>query len=449
MKISKYTFLFDDGSEYYAYNTLSNALIEIDGESFSILSQFNGKGNEIDCRGLDAELLDALESNNIITDNDEDDFLKYKASIARLRSQRSSMHLTLAPTMDCCFHCHYCFEKYKTKSYMTPDVMDSIVKHVLSRPGLENVHITWFGGEPLMALSQMELFHDKFSAAWKKPVLSNIITTGYHIDEDAIRVIKKTGISKMQITLDGMRDTHNKVKNLPSGEDVFEKVLSNIELINDRAPEINIIIRVNLTRDNALEYEQLLQLFSQRFKGRKNIAPAPAFVLDRGASGTKGKNNLFQHKDRSEYILYLAAKGIDSPYVRYPEPFFNECAIRNDVAISFDPEGYAYKCWEVIGNKEYAIGRLNEDGMLTDINERILNRQLYAADPIEDPTCSRCRYLPICSGGCPIQRIENLFDNGHNCNCTPYKGFLPDFLKIHIRNKKQASRISDGNDSRK
>lgn len=447
MRISKYTFLFEDEHEYYAYNTLSNALIEIDEESFSILSRLNGKDKELDSSAFDADLLDALRSNNIITDNDEDDFLKYKASIARLRSQYSSMHLTLAPTMDCCFHCHYCFEKYKTKNYMTPDVMDSIVRYVMSRPGLENVHITWFGGEPLMALSQMELFHDKFSAAWGKNVLSNIITTGYHIDEEAIRVIKKTGISKMQITLDGMKDTHNKVKNLPSGEDVFEKVLSNIELINDSAPEINIVIRVNLTRHNALEYEQLLQLFSQRFKGRRNIAPAPAFVLDRGASGAKEKSSLFKHKDRSEYILYLAAKGIDSPYVRYPEPFFNECAIRNDVAISFDPEGYAYKCWEVIGNKEYAIGRLDKDGMLTDINETILNRQLYAADPIEDPICSKCRYLPICSGGCPIQRIENMFDNGHNCTCTPYRGFLPSFLRVHIRNKKQASCISeDSND---
>ena len=31
MKISKYTFMFDEnGQEYYVYNTLSNALMEID-----------------------------------------------------------------------------------------------------------------------------------------------------------------------------------------------------------------------------------------------------------------------------------------------------------------------------------------------------------------------------------------------------------------------------------
>lgn len=148
------------------------------------------------------------------------------------------------------------------------------------------------------------------------------------------------------------------------------------------------------------------------------------------------KSTLFNHKERSEFILDLAYRGFNSPFIRYPEPFFNECAIRNDMAIAFDPEGYAYKCWEVIGNKEYAIGKLNDDGILTDINQTVLNRQLYGADTFDDPACSKCKYLPICNGGCPIQRIENKFEGGHNDCCTYYKGFTSDFLKIHIARKK-------------
>lgn len=439
MKISKYTFLFDIvDKEYYAYNTLSNALIELDKESFYLLQE-NEHAEDFSKIEMCDELVDALKDTNVLTESDADDFLKYKAIICQLRSQRTSMHLTLAPTMDCCFRCHYCFEKYKEKKYMTPEVMDSIIKYVTSHPELKDLKITWFGGEPLMAVPQIEKFYDKISAVWKYPIVSNIITTGFHLDEEAIRVLKKVGVGKAQITLDGVRETHNKVKNLASGEDVFERVLSNIELCNDRAPEINIIIRVNLTRQNALEYEQLCRLYAERFKGRKNLAIAPAFVLDRGTSNCDTcqiKNMLFDHKDRTDFILYLARKGIDSPFLRYPQPFFYECAIRNDMAISFDPEGYAYKCWEVIGNKEYAIGKLNETGQLTNINEKILNRQLYGADPLDDPLCSQCKYLPICNGGCPIQRIENKFEGGHNCNCTYQKGYMAEFLKIHLARKK-------------
>lgn len=106
------------------------------------------------------------------------------------------------------------------------------------------------------------------------------------------------------------------------------------------------------------------------------------------------------------------------------------------MSISFDPEGYAYKCWEVIGNKKYAIGKLDNKGRIKDVNENILNRHLYAADPLEDPTCSACRYLPICNGGCPIQRIENVFEGKKNNCCTFYKGRMEEFLKIHLKLKK-------------
>lgn len=438
MKISKYTFMFDEnGQEYYVYNTLSNALMEIDKESYSLLFESRNT-QKLSTADFDEDLWEALCINNIISDNDTDDYLKYKASITNIRKQRTGMHLTLAPTMDCCFRCHYCFEKYKEKKYMTPEIMDQIIKYVTSYPELKNIKITWFGGEPLMAVPQIEEFYDKFRDIWQEPFISNIITTGYHIDKESIRVMQKVGISSVQITLDGMKETHNKVKHLPSGEDVFERILSNIELLNDSAPEINITIRVNLTLENKEEYIPLHKLCLTRFYGRSNITISPAFVLDRGIGDICRSNNniFFGHIERSKFILNLAKNGINSVFVRYPEPFFNECAIRNEMAIAFDPEGYAYKCWEVIGNKEYAIGKLNDDGILTDINQTILNRQLYGADTFDDPICSQCKYLPICNGGCPIQRIENKFEGGHNDCCSHYKGFMPDFLKIHIARKK-------------
>ena len=438
MKISKYTFMFDEnGQEYYVYNTLSNALMEIDKESYSLLFESRNT-QKLSTADFDEDLWEALCINNIISDNDTDDYLEYKASITNIRKQRTGMHLTLAPTMDCCFRCHYCFEKYKEKKYMTPEIMDQIIKYVTSYPELKNIKITWFGGEPLMAVPQIEEFYDKFRDIWQEPFISNIITTGYHIDKESIRVMQKVGISSVQITLDGMKETHNKVKHLPSGEDVFERILSNIELLNDSAPEINITIRVNLTLENKEEYIPLHKLCLTRFYGRSNITISPAFVLDRGTGDICRSNNniFFGHIERSKFILNLAKNGINSVFVRYPEPFFNECAIRNEMAIAFDPEGYAYKCWEVIGNKEYAIGKLNDDGILTDINQTILNRQLYGADTFDDPICSQCKYLPICNGGCPIQRIENKFEGGHNDCCSHYKGFMPDFLKIHIARKK-------------
>ena len=434
MKVSKYTFPFIFEEKYYVYNTLSNSLLELDSEAYNVIESFESK-QSLDTSVFPEDVLKELICNKIITENDDDDYLLYKSTIDRMRKQRDSMHLTLAPTMDCCFKCHYCFEKYKEKNYMTESVMSSIIKYISGLSELKSIRLTWFGGEPLMAVPQMDMFYTMFKDVWgEKNFSSNILTTGYHINERVIEVLKKIQVSSMQITLDGLKDSHNKVKFLNECPNVFDKVIENIDLISEKAPEISIIIRVNLTKANMSEYVPLYKMVVNRFKGR-NVSIAPAFVLDRGITNDNSDDDdiFFTPQQESDFILNLAASNIDSPFIRYPKPFFSECAIRNDMAISFDPEGYAYKCWEIIGNKEYAIGKLNEDGRLYDVNLKELNRQLYGADPLDDPKCMQCKYLPICCGGCPIQRIENKFNGKCNNTCIFYKGRIEEFLKIHIK----------------
>lgn len=445
MKISKYTFFFDvdtDPREFYIYSTLSNALIEIDEDSYLYLSAAQKSKSEIDLSEIDDELYGILTLKRFIVENDIDSFLHYKSILTAQRQNKSSMHLTIAPTMDCCFECHYCFEKYKGKNYMSEDVMDSIIKRFnLMNPQPEIGRLTWFGGEPLMALTQMEQFYDKLVTGYKKPRDSNVITTGFHINEEAIRVMKYVGVSQVQITLDGLKDTHNGIKYTENCNDAFGKVMDNCELLF-RTSDIHVVFRVNVTKQNASEYVELYHYLINRFRQYKRFGVGPGIVMDRGACSSNADiSSFFSMAEATKFVLELYNKyNIHTPSLHYPSRFFTECAIRNEVAMSFDPEGYAYKCWEVIGNKEYAVGKLDKDGKMVDINQIVLNRQLYGADPIDDKVCSACRYLPICNGGCPIQRIQNVFEERKNCNCTLYKGHMEDFLKIHLKLKKAGVR---------
>lgn len=436
MKISRYTFLFPFEKDYYIYNTLSNSLICIDESSYHQLKNHQQKGS-IEKLDIDLELYELLKDKSFITENEKDDFLIYKSIIEGQRSGRRHMHLTIAPTMDCNFSCHYCFEK-KEKSYITSEVIDSIIKHVTRNEDLEELSLTWFGGEPLMAVDKIEEFTTKFTKVWDKKFTVNIITTAYHITPEVIKVLKKASVTSMQITLDGNRETHNRVKNCEGCDDAFSKVISNIDLLTQLAPEIHIIIRVNLTKQNMYEYEEIYAYLSQRYKGKK-LGISPGIVNDRGEGATceDCADSIFMNKKEcSEFLLGLFnEKGIHTPFITYPKRFFTECAIRNKTSIGVGPDGYVYKCWEVIGNKKHAIGRL-VDGEIQDINYTVLNRQLYGADPIEDKACSRCSYLPLCNGGCPIQRIENEFEEKNNDMCTFYKGYLPEFMKIHLLLKK-------------
>jgi uncharacterized protein len=129
MKISKYTFLFSSGEEYYVYNTLSNALIGIDKDSYDILIQIQLEKSKIKESDIDKELYDVLEEKRFTAENDKDEFLVYKSMIDAQRNSLNHMHLTIAPTMDCNFSCHYCFEK-KEKTYITSEIIDSLLEYL-------------------------------------------------------------------------------------------------------------------------------------------------------------------------------------------------------------------------------------------------------------------------------------------------------------------------------
>ncbi len=90
-----------------------------------------------------------------------------------------------------------------------------------------------------------------------------------------------------------------------------------------------------------------------------------------------------------------------------------------------------------IGNEEYCFGQLNNNGKLNITNLTLLNRHLYGADQLESNKCIQCTYLPICNGGCPLQRIENLYEGQSETNCSIYRYSIIQLLKFHISAKRK------------
>lgn len=83
-----------------------------------------------------------------------------------------------------------------------------IEKHINKYPDLKELHITWFGGEPLLELNTIICFTEKVSdlcnfrnITYKATMISN----GTLLTKDTIHILyKKCFLSKIQITIDGM-----------------------------------------------------------------------------------------------------------------------------------------------------------------------------------------------------------------------------------------------------
>ena len=433
MKISMYTFLFEIDSKFYAYNTLSNALIEIAEDTYKILLVNKNRHTPLQEKDLGCdELYQTLKENHMITENDRDEFLLYKSIILAGRSI-NILNLTIAPTMDCNYSCSYCFENCKRNIYMTEKVISSIIKFIEQYENIKNIHVVWFGGEPLLGIKQIESLYRKMILIPDKNYSFSIISNGFLISPDIIKLFKEMKSQHIQITLDGLKETHNKIKFTKNENDTFSRTIKNIDLLASSAPEIRISIRVNMNKENSSEFITLYSFILQRYKSNPLIGIYPAFITSTSSKSSSSCSLLFNRQEKSEFIQQLYYdRGIVTNLCGYPDSSFTECSIRNKHTFTIDPEGYLYKCWEIIGDQKYAIAKLDSEGTIQSIDQKILNRYLYAADPLEDKTCSKCPYLPICFGGCPHKRIENIFKDKHYDTCTYLKGSLKEFIKIHL-----------------
>jgi len=71
----------------------------------------------------------------------------------QLRHFRSNyLNLIILPTEACNFRCTYCYETFENKKM--PRSVVSGIKSLIDRRGeeLDELEISWFGGEPLLAL---------------------------------------------------------------------------------------------------------------------------------------------------------------------------------------------------------------------------------------------------------------------------------------------------------
>lgn len=85
MKISRYTFILDSNGRYYLYNSLSNALVEVDHETYSFLKEHEAGGMPVDESSIDKTLWQMLTEKRFLCETQEDELLFYKASVQSLR----------------------------------------------------------------------------------------------------------------------------------------------------------------------------------------------------------------------------------------------------------------------------------------------------------------------------------------------------------------------------
>lgn len=425
MQVSRYVKLVHKENQYLVYNTLSNCLYSVDKQLYEYLSTKIAGNKSVKKSEIASETYNSFRHNLIITENDDDDFLIYESTLQSRRKIHDTLLLTIAPTMDCNFHCPYCFEQ-KVKGTMRSETSDNVINWISQYPNISNIRITWFGGEPLLAPDVIQYFTEKLKEKTQATLEKNsIITNGYFLTEENIQMLEKCGINSIQVSMDGIFEKHNCKRYTKTDKKTFETILSNIDTFDRLRLDMYLTIRIGVDKDNKNDYYEAQEFFRNRYANKK-ISVVPAFIIETTKSCME--SCISDEQEKLEFYKVLSKKTSSKDFI-YPSNNVEECAIRNFNSWVIDSKGDVYKCWEIIGNEKYKVGHIDANGMHIS-NQKILNRYLYGADPLEETKCRECQLLPICSGGCPHKRIENKFNHKHFNVCTRFLDCLDDYLLL-------------------
>jgi len=411
-------------NSFLLYNAYSNDLMEVNEEDYGkLLLLKHGKADKIE-----DEFIEELADESILVDDDELIYQKIKLSRLNTRFRSDIIHLTIVPTMGCNFSCPYCFENsVQERKTMTEKTQDDLVEFIKSYKNLHYLSIDWYGGEPLLAFDTIFSLMTKIRALGIESLYSSIVTNGYLLNEKIINQFKSIGISRMQITIDGLENTHNKRRPHKTNIDSFQKIIQNIILVSKIYPELEVHIRVNIDKDNANEFFEVSKYIRSVVEGT-NIYSYPAYITDYNSC-----NSSFCLLNRIEQAEFALNNTEKYPFERfyYPRTRINECTARFANSHVIGPEGELYRCWCDVGEKDKICGNI-KDGVT---NTNVYTQYMTYSDPLFDEMCKKCSYFPICNGGCVLRRINN---NGNDdfSLCTIQKDRISEFMNLYYEKNK-------------
>jgi uncharacterized protein len=162
-------------------------------------------------------------------ETDESDFCKktinsYLNKRGKLKSE--TLSFTILPTDACNMACAYCFENKKKSKVLDDKKIEQLevfIENILNKDKertLKKLHIVWYGGEPLLGKDAIEKLSQKFNTICNKYNLkysSTMITNGILLTPEMWSFLQKYNINDVQITIDGIKEIHDKRRLLSVG----------------------------------------------------------------------------------------------------------------------------------------------------------------------------------------------------------------------------------------
>lgn len=262
-------FVEDDQGGVLIFNTLSNCLIRTDQSTAELLK--NREAINVATVGLD---FDKLFESRIIVSSKDDELSLYRsfyAVLLQLRHLRKGMvRYNILTTTACNARCFYCFEGGIKQEHMTRETACSVADYILdSHSSTEEIHLRWFGGEPLLNPEAISLICKRCKDVGIN-FYSTLSTNGWHLDDTMLkRAIQGWNLAKVRFSFDGTRAEHNRRKAFIEIGDAFSKTLDHMR--NTIKAGVHVVVRYTLDLENEKSLWALARELVLEFRDIPNV----------------------------------------------------------------------------------------------------------------------------------------------------------------------------------
>lgn len=393
-------------------NLMTNAVMRVPNADFS--TAYAVLSREIpDDRMTDVErsYMIVFEENGFLIDSSIDEIGVLERQYWRNKHSPQFASVAIVTGLQCNLRCTYCYQDHVDEYVSESDahrIKQNIIKRISDNSELSKLHITWWGGEPLLNTAPIKIIApDVINLCNDRGITytSYISTNGVLLNNDNCDLLHKNKVGLLQITIDGPRRFHDKQRPRVGGQPTYDAIFRGLSNVRSRWGEERVIrLRVNVAAfetECAEEWDNFFNdldpfhnLISLSF--HKTIA---SDFLREDETLDNEDYKKFQKEIVSQYETRFHFSNFSGGAERLRTPGSLFCGAIHDNNMIVLPGNRLTKCTAGFHKRDKDYGFLGLNG------EEIVSNEINSwkqYSPFNHDLCKSCDVLPTCMGGCNI-----------------------------------------------
>ena len=176
----------------------------------------------------------------------------------KLRGEHPLYYLFWECTLNCNFFCDHCGSRAGRNDYsanqLSTEEIKKTFKEITHNFDSKKIMLAITGGEPLLRPDLFEVMEYAHSLGFQW----GMVTNGYLVNEDTVEKMKKSGMSTVVVSIDGLNSVHDNFRHMPGA---YDRAINAVKLMAQANFLKDLQITTSVHQGNFSQLEEMYKTF--------------------------------------------------------------------------------------------------------------------------------------------------------------------------------------------